>query len=415
MRMALRDWHWPQWMLLIGGTLFVLLLGVVIYVLLTPEAFRPGPGQEPQIPDGSLPTIQPGGPTFPPSDIERIPLTQIQGTGVDQGVDLIANGGITQTDSVTQFPVNFISLAPGGTSINYYDPETNRFYRVDDNGVITKIGEQVFADAENVVWANNSSDAIIEFPDSSNIRYNFDTNDQVTLPAHWDDFSFAPSSEALAFKSNALDPNERWLAISDLEGGSARKIAHLGDNGDILNVDWSPNNQVIGTWSKPDGLSRSELYFLGFNGENFPLSELHGLNFEGRWTPSGRKLLYSVSHQSTNFNPTLWLVDGSGNSMGQNRQPIGLQTWTHKCAFASETMVYCGVPRNLPRGAGIIPSVADGNADDIYRVNLTNGSVSRVALPSTDINVNQLTVSGDGSTLFIHDRFTQTIKKIQVE
>lgn len=401
-------------MLLIGGILFALLLGIVAYVLLTPDAFRPTPTPPGGIPSGGLPAIQPGSPTFPPSDIERIPLSQIQGGDINRGPDLIASGGITQLNNVTQFPVDFIALSPGGDSVNYYDADQKRFYRVDENGAITKVGDQIFANASNVVWASNASDAVVEFPDGSNIRYNFETNDQVTLPAHWDDFSFAPSSESLAFKSNALDPDERWLAISDLDGGSARKIQHLGENGDILNVDWAPNNQVVGTWSKTDGLSRSELFFLGFNGENFPLSKLHGLNFEGRWTPSGKQMMYSVIHQSTNFNPTLWLVDGSGSSMGQNRKPIGLQTWTEKCTFASESVAYCGVPTSLPQGAGLIPSVANETPDNIFRVNLENGTVAKIATPSADINVAAMTVSADGSTLFIHDRFSKGIKKIQL-
>src|SRR4051812_29267848 len=102
--MAFRDWHWPQWMLLIGGILLTLLFGVVVYVLLTPTAFQPVPARPGQVATGELPQIQPGGPTFPPSDIERIPLTQIQSTNVDQGPDLVASGGLTQVDNVTQFP-----------------------------------------------------------------------------------------------------------------------------------------------------------------------------------------------------------------------------------------------------------------------------------------------------------------------
>lgn len=413
--MAIRDWHWPQWMLLSGGILLAVLLSVVIYVLLTPNALVPTPAQPTPLPGGGLPQVTPGAPSFPPSDIEKIPLGQLQGTDINRGPDLIAKGGVTVTDNVTQFPVDFVSLAPNGNSLNYYDPDTKRFYRVDGNGIITKIGEQIFADVQNVVWAPNAQDAIVEFPDSSNIVYNFETNDQVTLPAHWDDFSFSPSSESIAFKSNALDPEERWLAVSDKNGSSARKIENLGDNGNILTVDWSPNNQVIGTWSEPDGLSHSNLYFLGFNGENFPLSKLEGLKFEGRWTPSGKQVLYSVINQNSNFNPTLWLVDGSGTTMGQNRHPIGLPTWTNKCTFASETEVYCGVPRQLPQGAGLIPSIANDIPDDIYQVNLTNGAITKTATPTTDLNVERMTVSEDGSTLFVQDRFTGSVKKIQLK
>lgn len=385
-----------------------------MYVLLTPDVFTPEPIVEP-VPIGGLPTPIPGGPTLPPSDIERIPLTQIQGLDLDRGVDLVARGGLTQVNDVSLFPTDFVTISGAGDSLNYYDPETNRFYRIDGNGVISKIGDQVFADVESVVWAENAADAIVEFPDSSNVRYNFDTNEQVTLPSHWDDFDFSPASSSLAFKSNAIDPEERWLAVSDTNGGNTRRIAHLGENGDIVDVDWAPNNQVIGTYSRPDGLSQSELFFVGFNGENFPLSRLNGLNFEGKWAPEGKKLLYSVAEQGLEYRPRLWMVDGTGTNMGSNRQPISLSTWPHKCTFASASTAYCGVPSEMPAGAGLIPSVTDAIPDQLYRVDLTTGTVARVAAPETNVNVSSLTVSDDGKTLFIHDGFTKTIKKIDLE
>lgn len=412
--MALRDWRWPQWTILISIILLACGGAFLAYLLLTPEAFAPRPEPTP-VPIGELPTPIPGAPQLPPSDVERVPLTQIQGTDLERGVDLIARGDITTVSSVTLFPTSFVNISSTGDSLNYYDPDTRRFYRIDGNGTITKIGDQVFAEVDNVVWAPNANDAIVEFPDSSNIRYNFETNEQVTLPSHWDDFDFSPASSSLAFKSNALDPQERWLAISDANGGNTRRIEHLGENGNILDVDWAPNNQVIGTYSRPDGLSRSELFFVGFNGENFPLSRLNGLNFEGKWAPDGKKLMYSVAEFTSGFRPALWVVDGTGQNMGRNRQPLQLQTWPHKCTFASATVAYCGVPSSLPQGAGLIPSVADDISDDLMRVDIAAGTVTRVATPATTVNVQSLQVSADGKTLFIHDGFTQTIKKVQLE
>lgn len=409
----MRDWHWPQWVLFIGSILLVILGGVVAYLLLTPSAFVPAPVTEtPGL--GTLPTIQPGRPTFPPSDIENVPLEQIQGTDIDGGPDLIARGGVTLVEPVSQFPVDYVNLSSNGSALNYYDAETKRFYRIDADGVISKIGQQVFAEVRNVTWAGNGSDSILEFPDSSNIRYNFDTNEQVTLPSHWDDFAFAPSSTSLAFKSNAVDPDQRWLAVADVNGSSTRLIEPLGENGNILTVDWAPNNQVIGTYSRADGLTRSELFFVGFNGENFPLSKLEGLKFEGKWFPDGKRLMYSVAHQTDDFRPRLWLVDGTGTSMGQNRQSLSLQTWPHKCVFASTETAYCGVPTSLPRGAGLIPSVADDIPDELYKVDLRNGTTSKIATPETDLNVGSLSLSSDGTTLFVHDAFTKTIKKLNL-
>jgi hypothetical protein len=410
----MRDWHWPQWVLFIGTILLVILGGVVVYLILTPTALVPTPPSETPGTIGTLPEIQPGRPTFPASDIENVPLGQIQGTGIDQGPDLIARGGITRVEPVSQFPVDFVNLSSNGSAVNYYDAETKRFYRIDSDGVISKIGQQVFAEVQDVTWANNGSDTILEFPDSSNIRYNFDTNEQVTLPSHWDDFAFAPSSESIAFKSNALDPDQRWLAISDTNGSSTKLIEPLGENGEILTVDWAPNNQVVGTYSRADGLSRSELFFVGFNGENFPLSKLEGLKFEGKWFPDGKRLMYSVAHQTDDFRPRLWLVDGTGASMGQNRQSLSLQTWPHKCVFASTEIAYCGVPTSLPRGAGLIPSVADEIPDELYQVNLRTGTSTKIATPDTDLHVSSLSVNADGTTLFVHDAFTGTIKKLNL-
>lgn len=413
--MALRDWRWPQWTLLGGVILLVIVGGVLTYVLLNPSALAPTPTPGEQIPIGSLPTPIAGGPRLPASDVEKIPLTQIQGTDRAPGIDLIARGGETQVDAVSLFPTQYVNLSSNGSSMNYYDPETKRFYRIDSNGTISKIGDQVFAEVSGVTWAPNDSDAIVEFPDSSNIRYNFDTNEQVTLPAHWDDFGFSPSSSSVAFKSNALDPDERWLATADANGGSTRRIAPLGENGDMVNVDWAPNNQVIATYSRPDGLSRSDLYFVGFNGENFPLSRLNGLNFEGRWTPDGDTLLYSVAEQALEFRPRLWVVNGTGETMGRNRQPIALSTWPHKCTFAGDSTAYCGVPTEVPAGAGLIPSVTDTIPDELYKVDTNTGTITKIATPASQVNVESLQLSADGKTLFIHDKFTGAIKKVQVE
>ncbi|MBI4122108.1 MAG: hypothetical protein HY461_02145 [Parcubacteria group bacterium] len=410
----MRNWGWPQWMLVVGIILLLILGALAAWLFLSPRTAvtPPRPGEPGAI--GTLPTPTPGRPTFPVSDIERIPLSQIQGTNIDQGQDLMARGGVTRLDTVANFPVEFVNRSSNGSSLNYYDPETKRFYRIDADGVISKIGQQVFAEVQDVTWAPNASDAILEFPDGSNIRYNFDTNEQVTFPTHWDDFAFSPNSQSLAFKSNAADPDERWLAISDTNGSNTRLIQPLGNNGDIVTVDWAPNNQVVATYSETDGLTRSELFFVGFNDENFPLSKLEGLKFEGKWVPDGKKLMYSVAHQNDEFRPRLWLADGAGASMGQNRQALSIETWPHKCTFVSAETAYCGVPTSLPRGAGLIPAVADDVPDELFKVDLRTGTTSKVATPETDINVASLTVSEDGKTLFVHDSFTKTIQKINL-
>jgi hypothetical protein len=411
----IREWPMTTWLVIVGLTIILLLGGVIVYVVFTPSVFKPGVTPfDPGAPGIGLPPELIGSPLFPQSEVEGIPLDQIQGLDTLNLTDDTARGGITQEVTLTDFSTSFVSLDPSGQGLNFYDPNQNKFFRVDGDGVVSSIDSPFFAEIENVTYAPNASDTVLEFPDGTNVVFNLDTQEQVTLPKHWEEFDFSPSSEKLAFKSMALDPDQRWLAVTDKTGGSARQIEPLGENEDIVDVDWSPNNQVVATYSRPTGLTNSNLFFVGFNGENFPLSKLEGLNFEGSWNPNGEKLLYSVAHDKTDFRPTLWIVDGKSDSLGSGRTSTPLNTWSHKCTFPNETTAYCGVPKNLPQGAGIIPSVADDIPDEIYQVDLETGRTSLLAIPVANINVQAITQSDDGSELFIHDRFTNQIKKISL-
>ena len=411
----MRNWTWLQWSILIGSISLVVLSGLAIYLLLQPSAAPPDISEPvPELPIGELPQPEIGRPPIPPSPVEQVPVSQLQGAITERSPDLVALGSTTSVQTITPFPSDFVNLAANGTDVNYYDPDTNRFFQIDQNGFIVDAGSQVFAEVENATWAPSGSSAVIEFPDGSNIVYDFATNDQITLPAHWENFDFSPDSSKLAFKSMAVDIDQRWLAVSDLRGGSTRRIRALGRNGGMVNVNWAPNNQVVATYDETRGLNRSELFFVGFNDENFPLSKLNGLKFEGNWTPSGDQMIYSIINETTNFNPQLWVVDGMGPTMGQNRKPINLQTWTDKCSFVTDTEMICGVPQSLPQGAGLIRSVADDIADDLYMVNIQNGSTRLLASPQEDLQVKKLVISEDGDRIFIQDNFTNQIKSIEL-
>lgn len=413
---SIREWQLTNWLILIGVIVIMLLIGVIFYVVMTPSTFVPTqPSDQVTVPGGQLPGEQVGVPTFPQSPVEQIPLDQIQGIGsIPNLVDTTARGGITQTTFLNTQESSFISLAPNGNSLNFYDQRQQKFFRINGEGIITEISSPIFAEVQNVTYAPNGSDSILEFPDGSNIVYNFDTREQITLPQHWEDFDFSPSSSQIAFKSLALDPSERWLAISDKSGSSATRIERLGEYADTVDVDWAPNNQVVATQSEATGLTNSNLYFVGFNGENFPLSKLEGLNFEGSWNTDGSKLLYSVAHESTDFSPRVWFVNGGGNDLGQGRKSTSIQTWSHKCTFTNTTTAICGVPTEMPRGAGLIPSVANSIPDHLYQVDLTTGKSSLLAIPDVELNVQSIVPNEDGSSVFIQDRLSNKIIKMDL-
>ncbi len=320
-----------------------------------------------------------------------------------EGISDVALGGITQVTQVTGNSAIRPTSASDG-SVRYYDEDDNAFYRVNSDGSVTRLSDKNFYEVEDVTWSNSGDKAIIQYPDDSKILYNFSTESQVTLPSHWQDFSFSSDDNQIVAESIGLDVENRWLIISNDDGSNALAIEAIGANDSTVYPSWSPNNQIVAMYTEGVDFDRQEVFFLGLNDENFKSTIIQGRGFEAKWSEEGTKLLYSVYNTTNNMKPMLWTVDAKGESISQNRQSLGLQTWASKCAFVSDTEAYCGVPISLPDGAGILPEIADTTNDNIYKIDLETGNKTLVAMPDGDYTVSQLVVSEDGSQLYFTDK-----------
>ena len=364
---------------------------------------------------GGLPTAEPGDNTGGSSDQPgSLPgSTNNNGAPDANTPSAVATGGLTKTKSIVNTP----SLNPtlsSNNGIQYYNQADGIFYTVDKNGKITKLSDKVFFDVEQVVWAPDKDQAILEYPDGNKILYNFKTEQQVTLPAHWEDFSFSPASNQIVAKSIGLDPENRWLTIAQADGSQAQNLESIGNNGDTVYDNWSPNQQIVAMYTKGLDFDRQEVYFVGLNGENFKSTIIEGRGFQPQWSTTGDRLLYSVYNSNDNLNPKLWIVDASGDTISQNRTNLGLATWADKCTFASNTEVYCAVPETLPRGAGLFPELADRTKDNLYKINLATGAQELIAVPDGAYNVSQIMVPTDGNYLYFTDKQTGQIYQIRL-
>lgn len=394
--------NWRRVLIISGFFATVIVLAILIYSLFFAQET---PTQVEQ-PDVTQPDItQPEQPTGS--------LTPSEGTGGAvigdniSGEDVIepsevATGSITRLNTVLEDPVLAPTTTSNGQAISYYNTTDQKFYRVDANGVAQLLSDREFPDVENVYWSPNKSESIIEFPDGSNILYNFDTEEQITLPAHWQEFTFSPSGNEIVFKSIPLDKEDNYLAISDKNGGNARFIEPLGDNEEAVFVEWAPNNQVIGTYTEPLDFNRSELYFLGFNKENYRLTVVQGYGYQGHWSPLGDRILYSVYNERSDYKPTLWIVDAIPGQIGNNRTDLRLDTWADKCTFSSNTTLYCAVPEALESGAGLVPEAVQTN-DLLFKIDLATRTRELLAIPEENQQMNNLTVTADGNTLYFTD------------
>lgn len=351
----------------------------------------------------------PSGEVLPPGQLPGAGPAPATTTGVTLGPEgelLPISGIIEPTTPAYYKPVavrqvvsetaTYPSLNAGG-DFRYYNANDGKFYRVMPDGSIKTLSDQIFFNAQKVTWAKNKNEAVVEYPDSSKIIYNFDTNKQVTLPKHWQDFSFSADGAQVAAKSIGLDPSNRWLVTVDSDGTGAKLIEPMGENGDKVTVNWSPSQQVVAfsQTGEPQGGERREVLFIGLNGENFKSAIVEGSGFQPQWSTTGKKLLYSVYSSRSDFKPELWLVDAYGENIGNNRRLLKLNTWADKCTFSNDDTAFCAVPKDLPSGAGMARDIAGYNYDDLYKIDLKTGL--KTPIPLND-NFNITNISYNAGT-----------------
>lgn len=329
----------------------------------------------------------------------------------------IANGGLTATPSLTPVSVSAASASPEGDAVRYYDQDDGKFYRIDpETGEKIALSDKRFANVDTVAWAPTEDKAVLEFPDGSNILFDFGSQRQVTLPRHWEEFEFTSDSSQLVSKSLGIDPSNRWLVVSNADGSSARPVQELGNNESKVAVNVSPTGQVIALSRTGDaqGFGRQEIIPIGQNKENFKGLIVEGLNFTSKWTPDGKRLLYSAVSPNDDYRPMLWIVEGYGDSIGAGRRKLNLNTWADKCAFGSGTTVYCAVPRTLERGVGLERRLADNVPDDLYSVDISTGARKLVARPDSNSTMKNLILSEDGRNLTFVESGSNLLRQIRL-
>ncbi len=392
--------------LLIGGfILIVLAMAFGLYWFFfrgapptIPEPTVPGPSGQLPTPGGAVPPT--GQPT---TTIPGLPdvAGQPREFALPEGIPQVERTQVLVPGTVTQ-----LSMSREGARA--YNPADGRFYRVTPQGEATPLSGQVFFNVDTVDWANNSDKAIINYPDGSNIFYDFSTNEQVTLPAHWEDFSFSPNDDKIAAKSIGNNESNRFLVVSNPDGTEAKSVEHLGNNQDKVHVNWSPNNQIIAHsfTGEPLGFDRQSVLMIGQNQENFKALVVEGRGLIPNWSPDGSELLYSVYSSGDGYRPSLWISGAVGDQINANRRNLQIATFADKCAWQNTATVICGVPTSLGEGAALQRELFDTVPDEIFKINLQTGDVINLGAPAGGGSVGAITVTEDGSAAIFTEAST---------
>ena len=325
-----------------------------------------------------------------------------------------ALGGLTSVETLTTSPV-LGSTSSNSGGVQYYNKDDGYFYKIGADGKAVKMSDRIFHDVKSITWAPSKTKAILEYPDGTKILYDFSTKKQTNFPSYWEDFSFSPQSDQLIAKSIALDPNNRFLTVSSDDGSNVTNVEEIGTNADKVQTSWSPNNQIVATYTKGTDLNREEVYFVGLNGENFKSTTVEGRGLNYIWSTTGDRLLYSVYNTTSDMKPLLWIVDAAGDNISENRQSLSVNTWADKCTFANNTQIYCAVPTNLQSGSGVIRAVADNDSDELYKIDLETGVKTLVAVPDGSFNAENLTVDKNQTQLTFSDKNTGLLYRVKLK
>jgi hypothetical protein len=399
-----------------GFVLITLLMAFLIYKMFFANML---PGDETPIantvePVGGLPVGKEGGPNIASSS----PKGGLPGETpkiTEEPISSTATGGVTKTTELVPNTSAGVTAAKNGNGLQYYNKDDGKFYRIGPDGKPTPLSDTIFHDVDKITWSPNKNKAILEYPDGANIVYDFDSNKQVTLPKHWEDFNFSPNGDQIVLKSMGMDPDNQWLAVSNEDGTKLQPIDQIGANADKVYDKWSPNNQVIAMYTEGIDFDRQEVFFVGLNDENFKSTVIEGGGFQLQWSPAGDKLLYSVYSSANGMKPSLWLVNAEGEAIGSGRHSLGVETWAQKCTYSGDYDVYCAVPESLQEGAGIFPEMSKTTTDNLFKIDTRTGLKTLVAVPDSQYSMSNLVVSGDGKNLYFTDDATNRIHKVDLK
>lgn len=395
-------------------------IAAALYLLFfrSPAPTPPSPAPTPSPTSGSLPGARRAQPS---TSTATTPGTlpsggTVSGSGTNAAPATPASRTTPLVDFPTEFAAGGINTGTSNTALRFYNPADGKFYATDLSGNTTPLSDHAFYNVQTVSWANTNNKAVLEFPDGSNVLFDFAQNRQVTLPAYWQDFQFSPDDQQIAAKSVGNNETNRFLVVSNPDGSNPQAVQELGNNADKVETTWSPSNQVVAYahTGAPIGLDREQVVLVGKNHENFPGLVIEGRGFVPSWSPTGKSLLYSVYTSQNGYLPELWITSGDANAINTNRKRLLLNTWADKCGWSGDFVLVCAVPSSLETGAGLQREIAKKGPDQIYKIDLKTSQKTNLGTVDGTTDVAYISVSSDGQTAYLVDHTTGRVSSFNL-
>lgn len=387
---------WKRVILAIIILLIALAAAWGIYWLFFKPLAQP-PFVEPVAPTntGQLPPIGPAG-LLPvtPTTTPRLPIIPNDGVGP-----------YLATASPVADSVKGASLSSDGSGLQYYDAGRKQFVKMGADGKIIPLSSNKFYGISQITWSARGDKAILQYPDGKNILFDFNKQQQSTLPSQMRDFSFDTNGQKLSALYVGASPEEQWLVTSDPDGNNIQLLEPIAGAIDKFQVSWSPSGQAVALFHETVDGERQQVIPVGREGENFKSFIAPGRGFVGQWSGAGEKLLYSVYNTQSLDRPQLYLTDGRLNSFGSSGQALGLMTSADRCNFSGAT-VFCSAYDNPPALISHYPELGYGQPQSVWRIDLNTGTRVRLGALPGGMDGQRVFTSADGQNVYIEDAVT---------
>ncbi len=359
-------------LIIIGASTVIL---IVLIILLFSAGKKPAPLQPTAPSNGTLPNT--GNATYPAPNV----LNSTSGaTGGQQSSGTTA-GNIPSSSN--QLPTNTVSqiiqLSKEPAIGAVYDPSSGHIkYYLQKNGWVISslpdgsnavtISDTTISGIQQVVWSPSTTKVILFLQDGTKELYDYSTHQPTFLKNGVSAVGFSPDGGSVAFYDNT-DPATPATDILNLSSMNQQQISS-----DIFlepAFSWKGNNLFVRSvtpnlYRRPKNLdvynTSTQKWSNIFNG-------VYG--FSDAVSPNGNTILYS---QTQVYGQNLDLFVHSATTGGE--RDLQLATIPEKCAFASNTLVYCAVPNSWPSFPQLPEDYTDGSiqtTDSFWAIDLTNG------------------------------------------
>ncbi len=267
---------------------------------------------------------------------------------------------ILLTDRQVTFAIN--SSNKGG--VLYYEKNTGKIFEVNtDDKTEQVVSDKTFSDLNSVIWSPNRKETLnfLNPPSGSSLKYySLSTSSSVDLGSNIQSAAFSPDGNLVAYYYFDESTQDGKIMMTQPNGLYQKKI--LNTRLKDVSITWpSKDNMAIRTGA--------DVFLLTEGGSLTKLIE-GGLGFEEKWSPSGKKLLFSVfSGDTQNPSTLLWLKDVES----KEEIPSELIGSANQCVWSIDDIhIFCSIPDS-------------SSADVIYKINTNDWSSKMVAEPMMSV------------------------------